>query len=401
MRGKKFICAGIGIAGAVSVLASGVLAYWKVTGRTVNILTTAAYRTELVEEYTEPNAVYPDDSVDKTVNVRNSGTADTLVRIQYTKAFGSRSEDGNFTRDDSLDPEMIEITCNENYWKQIDGYWYYKDILKAGETTKEPLFEEFHVSEKVGNAYRGKDAQIVVTMESIQAEGDAASALWGISEQQIDIVYESEYEERITSVAYAGNEAGFTFDGLGTDLFSNFKNLLPGCARTQKIRICNNSASPVSLYLHAEPVGQNGSNTEELLLIKEMLEKYAQIEIKTDDKILYSGAVDGNPENVSSGDSMGEESTLLLGTYSTGEEKELIVTLKLSPDMETKLSELTGKVQWVFTAVGEEVDSASVPKTGDDTPLLAVFLSLTAGNFLLLFAWYLRGHRKKVRHQGA
>lgn len=41
-----------------------------------------------------------------------------------------------------------------------------------------------------------------------------------------------------------------------TDLFASFKNLTPGCARTQIIELENRSSEEVQLYLRAEAAGQ-------------------------------------------------------------------------------------------------------------------------------------------------
>lgn len=88
-------------------------------------------------------------------------TVDSFVRIKIGRVFGSISETGQFLENRELDPEMIEIHYNTDLWKLCeDGYWYYKDVLPAGKTTKKPLMDSYYLSEKADNPYneqRGKN----------------------------------------------------------------------------------------------------------------------------------------------------------------------------------------------------------------------------------------------------
>lgn len=127
---------------AACYLFSSVTAYaaWTSSGQTDNYVSMGSYKTSIVEEYTQPQHVDPSETVDKIVNVKNSGTVGTFVRVAIEKKIGDMDADGNFVTDETLDPEMILITYNDTIWKDGgDGYFYYLKELKPGETTEEAL----------------------------------------------------------------------------------------------------------------------------------------------------------------------------------------------------------------------------------------------------------------------
>lgn len=378
-KGFVFVRAGLAALTGTLFLTTGVFAYWTVTGTSVNVLTSAAYRADIEEEYEIPPHVSPGTAVDKTVNVVNNGNVDMLVRVKVEKKFGTKQADGSLQEELELNPELIEIAYNQNYWKYQDGYWYYTEILKAGKRTREPLFESYRVSVKADEPYKGKDAEIIVTMESVQAEGDGVS-LWGIKKEDLGISYRSDTADTVTGVVYAGEEKGFQFSSPDTDLFSNFKNLLPGCARTQKIRIENTSSEKAELFLQATAADQGKMSEAEKELVMKMLSEYVEITVEQKGQLLYQGAVGGKMD-------------VTLGTLEAGETQELIVKLTADPRMEHEMQLLCGKVQWNFLAKGDDAPTVSgtVPKTADQTPLKGLLVLLTISAAWLILFWYNKG----------
>ncbi len=374
--------------GLCTLVGAVVLGYWKITGSTGNILTMSSFKNQIEEEYRVPDHVDPGQTVDKVVNVKNTGTTDSVVRVRIKKMFGETREDGSFVPDDSLDPEMIQIRCNTSAWlHRSDGYYYYKGILKAGTKTKEPLFRSYTLSSKADNAYRKKEARIVVTLESVQAQ-EALEDIWKISDKDLGITRPENYQNIQTEVIYLGQKGGFQMTEKATDLFTSFKNLTPGCARTQSILLENRSEEEVQLYLRAENTVQNMVSGQTGELVKELLEKYAVIEITGDQGRIYYGPVSGNLSG--KGSSMRED--IYLGTFQAKDSHKLQVKLALSDEMDNKFNRLTGKVRWVFTAKGEDgktVAAGSAVQTGDRTEvgmwiaLLGFSVLFLTGAFLL------------------
>lgn len=366
------LCLGAGLAAAA----------WSVRQSTDNFLTMSSYQAKIVEEYKVPKQVNPSECVTKKVNVKNEGTVDILVRVSVKKMFGQRQEDGSFLEDAALDPEMIEIVFNDRIWKKgADGWFYYTEILKAGAITAEPLMEAYTLSAKAGNEYQGKDAQIIVSMESVQAEGNACD-VWGVTTEELGISVPELPEGKETGVVFRGENEGFTVNADDTDLFASFKNLLPGCSRTQRITVANDSQTEVEIRLRAEQTRQVGASKRQLLLIKELMEKYAEIEVMQGETRLYRGPVSGK----GSEDSMQEE--IRLGKFSAGEQKELIVRLAVSSEMDNEYQNLTGKVKWIFSACGEDgkVLVESAPVTGDTSHISMWTALLTASGLAFLIA---------------
>lgn len=287
-------------------------------------------------------------------------------------------------QDDSLDPEMIQIRCNTKSWlHRSDGYYYYKGILKAGTGTEEPLFQSYTLSEKADYRYRKKNARIVVTLESVQAQ-DAIEDIWKISDKELGIIRPQSYENIATEVIYLGQKGGFRMNEKDTDLFASFKNLTPGCARTQSIVLENRSEDEIRLYLRAENMAQSSVNGQSSELVQELLEKYAMIEITGDQGRIYYGPVSGNLTG--RGSSMRED--IYLGTFKAKDSRKMQVKLALSEDMDNKFNRLAGKVRWVFTARGEDgktVASGSIVQTGDRTGL-GMWIALLGFSALFLTA---------------
>ena len=217
-------------------------ASWKVQDDTINKITVGSVRGQIMEEFEQDTVVYPDVDVNKIVQVKNTGTMDAIPRVKIEKVWGdSRDENGNLLIDPELSADNIEINFNTDKWtyNPKDGYYYYNGVLAPGETT-ESLFDSFYINgDGYGHEYSNKFADIIVTMEIIQAAGDALS-YWGMTYEDLGIIYkQTQQEETVTSVAFHDPKEGFTFDVNGGDLFADFKSLVPGESRSQTVEITN------------------------------------------------------------------------------------------------------------------------------------------------------------------
>ena len=187
-----------------------------------------------------------------------------------------------------------------------------------------------------------------------------------------------------TSVTFLGKEKGFDITSTQTDLFANFKNLMPGTSRTQEIKISNASDKEVEISLKAENAEQKKMTAKQLALVEKLLNEYADITITNNGETIYSGPVSGKPTMLNG--------SISLGKYSADSSKDMIVSLSVSPEMDNEYLDLLGKVRWVFTANGEETSSdpgspsksssstsVGAPKTGDIsmTPAAVSFAAAT------------------------
>ena len=88
----------------------------------------------------------------KTVVIKNVGETDMIVRVQVIG-----------------DGDKVNVTAGSE-WEKAGDWWYYKDILKAGQET-EPLFTQIVLSDKDNiNPRYWTDFNVYIRHESKQAE---------------------------------------------------------------------------------------------------------------------------------------------------------------------------------------------------------------------------------------
>lgn len=355
------------VAAIFTFAVSGVLAAWQAKGETINKISMSSVTGSVLETFESGLTVYPGTMTEKVVNVKNTGTADCAVRVKVEVLWGSEhDEDGNLIEDQLLSSDNIQITYNSVDWhySQTDGYYYYKGVLAPGETTSSPLFKEFTVSEHTGNEYGGKEANIRVKMECIQAGGDSLS-MWGVDEEELGIDYSSKKPASAdTGVVFISPGDGFRFDADKGDLFHNFKNLVPGDSVTQVITVSNEYSKNVEIFFYAETTEQIYASDETRELIDKLLKEYAFITI-TDEtgKVIYEGQVWGNLDR--SGKTVSLKDPVSLSTFAANQSKKYIVSLSMDPKADNELHYLLGLVKWVFFAEGAEGSAHGGKKPGD------------------------------------
>ena len=331
----------------------------QVVGTNVNVINVATIKAQIVEEYERAEGIYPGNTVAKVVNVKNTGNSDCIVRVKVEKAWGSgRGEDGKLIPiDPAMSTDNILIEYNTEYWRYdpVDGYFYYIGVLKPDQTTLEPLFEEFKISEETGNEYAGLEGDIFIKMECVQVEANGAS-VWGKTLTDLGIEYVPGPKVDITTQAKLTGENPdyeFTFNPESTDLFSDFKDLLPGETRSQTIEIKNETTGHFEIGVKAVPVDQSLATPETLALVDKLLKEYATIVItdETTGRVIYTGPVWGNL-GVDPFEYHGKtmEHTIPLGTFGPDVSKNLNVQLQLDPVVGNDYQNLWGLIKWEWSA---------------------------------------------------
>lgn len=366
---KKFtVCSALCIASACTFLFSigKVFASWYVQSETINNITMKSVKGQIVEEYEQNQIVYPGAEVDKIVQVKNTGNADALSRVKIEKVWGERrDENGKLIINPDLSTDNIEIMYNTDEWlyQEEDGYFYYKNVLHPGDITVS-LFDSFKINgEKTNGDYKNKQADIIVTMEMIQAEDNGIS-YWNTSFEELGVTYvPTEQINMITKVSFNAPDEGFSFDVNNGDLFSNFKNLIPGESRSQVIEISNNWANPVEIFLWAEFVMQEQATEETRELINKLIYEYTKITITDENgNLIYNGTVSGN-FNIDSQSTNSMKYPYSLGIFSGYETKKLNVSLYLDPNMDNECQDLLGLIKWVFSAQGADISTTTSHET--------------------------------------
>ena len=168
------------------------------------------------------------------------------------------------------------------------------------------------------------------------------------------------------SIVYQGGSDGFGFqpgsDYTETDLFDNFKGVMPGDVLTQNISFTNSSANRANVRLYmravahdetANPLSPKVAEAGET--VASMTDFLAQLSMKVwnGSKLIYEASpdeLDGLRENV------------LLGSFRSGETAALRVELTVPTTLGDDYADRVGEVDWVFHV--EEYSDGGLIQTG-------------------------------------
>lgn len=109
----------------------------------------------------------------ENVHVQNKGTGDVCVRVRIIPQWS----------DPNLSVSNINLNLNiGDDWtdKQVDGYYYYKHILKPNENTSN-ILNNIVIPESLEGEYAGKSFNVKVVSEGVQTNQKALISVWGIS----------------------------------------------------------------------------------------------------------------------------------------------------------------------------------------------------------------------------
>ena len=175
-------------AACCALLAGGSLAYFVASERAHNVITSGGVDVELLEwadyesktPWTDETKaeIMPGTSVEKVVEVQNTGASDAWVRVKIDIAF---TVDGE-SRDAGVILCSLPAEGDENWknWQKttIDGvdWWYYQEPLAAGEVTA-PLFRDVTLQSATGNDYQNGTATVSVYVQAVQVANNGSTVL--------------------------------------------------------------------------------------------------------------------------------------------------------------------------------------------------------------------------------
>ena len=150
------------------------------------------------------------------------------------------------------------------------------------------------------------------------------------------------------SVTYEGGAEKFVFlpgsEYSDSDLFENFKGVLPGDVLTQKITVKNDTDGQVRIYMRAETEGMED---------RDFLSQLSMT-VECRDKEIFDAAPSETAQLTNN---------TLLGTFKTKGSTELTVTLTVPATMGNAYMGRMGVVPWTFLV--EEIPEDDTPDTGD------------------------------------
>jgi len=183
-------------------------------------------------------------------------------------------------------------------------------------------------------------------------------------------------------VTYSGNAGNFVFEPGSahslTDLFPNFKGVMPGDTLTQKITVKNNADNKVKVKIYIRSLGAHEDSKE---FLSQLGLKVAKSE---DNEMAYMFDAAAN-ETAQLTD------WVYLGTLYSGGEVNLDVTLNVPVELPNEYQNKIGYLDWEFMIeeFPVEPDDPKPPQTGDNSNMgLWLALMLCSGAMLIILLFW-------------
>lgn len=185
-------------------------------------------------------------------------------------------------------------------------------------------------------------------------------------------------------VSYGPNARKFIFepgsDYSPTDLFPEFKDVMPGDSIQQKILVKNKAVNKCKVQIYMRALGAHPDSEEFLSQLSLTVQKGT-------DTILFDAPADQTAQLTN---------WVYLGTLYSGGECVLNVTLDVPVTLDNQFKNLVGYLDWEFAVKElpiEESDPTS-PPTGDTSPIV-FWACLMAGSAALLLILFFAKKKKK------
>lgn len=189
------------------------------------------------------------------------------------------------------------------------------------------------------------------------------------------------------NVSYSGDAGKFVFAPGSkyslTDLFPNFKDVMPGDSISQKITVRNLASNKVKVKIYMRSLGahEDGESPDFLS------QMHLRVEKSDDNTMPYMFDAAAN-ETAQLTD------WVCLGTLYSGGEVNLDVILDVPVEMDNNYAHKEGYLDWEFMIEEFPIEDSD-PQTGDSTNMI-LWMTLAAGAVLLIVILVVKRRKQEV-----
>ncbi len=191
-------------------------------------------------------------------------------------------------------------------------------------------------------------------------------------------------------VTYSGNAGEFIFEPGSkhspTDLFPDFKGVMPGDRLTQKVTVKNNAEKEVKVKIYLRALGAH-EDSEDFLS-----ELHLQVQKSENNEMAYMF-------DAAASETAQLSDKVCLGTLYSGGEVNLNVILSVPTELSNEYQSKIGYLDWEFTVeeFPVEEEDPKPPQTGDESDPILWFaiMCVSLSALIILFVWRKKNKEKK------
>lgn len=175
------------------------------------------------------------------------------------------------------------------------------------------------------------------------------------------LLLSTSYPVQASSVTYVNQADKFVFVPENTDLFENFKGVMPGDQIAQTIFVKNDSKVPVKIYLKINPI-----QPEDDQFLKQLTLTMNNQEVE-----VFNETLDQQGQFIQ---------FILLAELNPQQQKTLDLLLDVPLTLSSEYMEYESEIQWIFKVEEGEGEVANLPDTGSSSQH---FITLSGGMMII------------------